>query len=176
MGKFGRDKSFYDNVENKKNSGQRLREHFDYGITHIANYDNPYMNYILTNKFKRCCLPVYLRKENFDLIRKRIGRIEVRRTDLMGIDGEFDFFNLSDIFEYMDDKVFRKNIERLHSLSREGGMIAYYNMQCKKYLGDDYFELLEEKSHEYTKKMQAYFYDEFLLYKVRKNERNHGRV
>lgn len=168
MGKFGRDKSFYENVEDKKSSGQTFREHFDYGVTHVANYDNPYINYILTNRFDKHCLPLYLREENFDLIRERIGRIEVRRTDLMGIDGKYDFFNLSDIFEYMDDDAFRENCEKLESLAKKNSKIAYYNMQGKRYLDENCFELLERESHEYTKKMQAYFYNEFLLYRTKK--------
>lgn len=167
MGRFGRDKSFYEHVENKKQSGQKFREHFDYGITHVANYDNPYMNYILTNKFAERCLPLYLREEYFGLIKKRIDRIEVVNSDLMGIDGKFDFFNLSDIFEYMDDEVFRINYERLLELSKRGSEIVYYNMQGKRYLGNS-FELSKNESHEYTKKMQAYFYNEFLIYKASK--------
>ena len=168
MGKFGRDKSFYDNVEDKQNSGQKLREHFDYGITHVPNYDNPYINYILTNKFEKRCLPVYLQEKNFNPIKNRIDKIEIRQTDLMGIDGKFDFFNLSDIFEYMDDDTFLQNAQKLYSLSKRSSKIAYYNMQGKKYLDESNFELLKKDSDEYTKKMQAYFYNEFLLYKVRK--------
>lgn len=168
MGKFGRDKSFYNNVESKKNSGQKFREHFDYGITHIPNYDNPYINYILTNKFKECCMPVYLQEKNFNLIKKGINKIEVRRASLMEIDGKFDFFNLSDIFEYMDDDSFLQNSKKLYSLSKHRSKIAYYNMQGKKYLDQNLFKLYEKESGEYTKKMQAYFYNEFLLYEARK--------
>ena len=167
MGRFGRDKSFYEHVESKKQSGQKFREHFDYGITYVANCDNPYMNYILTNRFTERCLPLYLRREYFDLIKMRIGRIEVVNSDLLSIDGKFDFFNLSDIFEYMDDKVFNSNCEKLLKISKYGSEVAYYNMQGKRYLGDG-FKLLKNKSHEYTEKMQAYFYDEFLVYKVGK--------
>ena len=32
----------------------------------------------------------------------------------------------------------------------------------------DGFELLKNESHEYTQKMQAYFYNEFLIYKASK--------
>ncbi len=168
MGKFGRDKSFYEHVEDKKKSGQKFREHFDYGITHVPNYDNPYMNYILTNKFEERCLPLYLRKENYEIIKKRIDRIEVLNTDLMGVNDIFDFCNLSDIFEYMDDETFKKNRDKLHELTRESEKIVYYNMQGKKYL-DDRFSLLKAESEKYTKEMQAYFYNEFLVYK-RKHE------
>lgn len=167
MGRFGRDKSFYEHVESKKQSGQKFREHFDYGITHVANYDNPYMNYILTNRFRERCLPLYLKRKYFDLIRDRIDRIEVVKTDLLSVNGRFDFFNLSDIFEYMDDETFRKNCEKLLSLSKCGSEIVYYNMQGKKYLSDS-FELLEDESLVYTKKMQAYFYNELLVYRVSK--------
>lgn len=168
MGKFGRDKSFYDYVDDKKNSGQKFREHFDYGITHIVNYNNPYMNYVLTNRFTDSCLPIYLQKENFNTIKKRIDRIIVQQTDLIGIEGKFDFFNLSDIFEYMDKKDFEKNCEKLYSLTKKNSKVAYYNMQGKKYLDKDNFKLLEKTSQTLTNKMQAYFYNEFLVYKAKK--------
>ncbi len=167
MGKFGRDKSFYDHVDDKKNSGKTFREHFDYGITHVPNYDNPYINYILTNRFKDNCLPLYLRRDNFEIIKKRIDCIEIQNTDLMGINGNFDFCNLSDIFEYMDDTVFKSNCEKLNDLIKRNGKIVYYNMQGKRYL-DDYFHYLKKESEKYTKEMQAYFYNEFLAYEARK--------
>lgn len=167
MGKFGRDKSFYDHVESKKNSGQKFREHFDYGITHIANYNNPYINYILTNHFSEHCLPLYLQKQNFDIIKQRIDRVEIKNTDLIGITGKYDFFNLSDIFEYLDDQAYKENCVKLRAISKPNSQIAYYNMQGKRYLDSIHFELQEKLSKDCTEKMQAYFYNEFLLYKVK---------
>ena len=165
MGRLGRDKNFYNYVENKEESGKNIKKIFDYGITHIANYDNPYINYVLTNSFKEYCMPLYLKKENFNIIKDRIDRIEVINSNLEQIEGKYDFYNLSDIFEYMDENEFKNNIEKLKGLSNNNASIAYYNMQNKRYISESGFEYLEKISKELTLKTKSYFYRDFLVYK-----------
>ena len=163
MGKLGRDKEFYEYVDDKASSGKRLKTRFDWGICHVPNLDNPYIHYILTGRFEAKHLPLYLRPENFEIVRDRIDRIEIVQGYLTKLDGYYDFANLSDIFEYLDPATFKLNQEHLRKLMRPGAKIAYYNMQGKKYLGAG-FKLLEKQSRKWSEKMQAYFYDEFLVY------------
>lgn len=166
MGKLGRDKSFYKYVDEKKKSAKNIKFTFDYGITHIANYNNQYINYILLNKFNEECLPIYLRKENFVTIRNNIDKIEVIRSNLTNIEGKYDFFNLSDIFEYMSETEFKQNIKKIKDISNKGARIAYYNMQNKRYIKSKEFIYLEELSKKLTLKTKSYFYRDFLVYKV----------
>ena len=169
MGNLGRDTSFYDYVEDKENSSKNIKQIFDYGITHIPSFNNPYINYILLNKFNNECLPVYLRRENFEIIRNNIDKIKVVQSDLIEISGKYDFYNLSDIFEYMSEKEFEKNIDKIKQISNNNAMIAYYNMQNIRYINSKEFEYQKELSDELTKTTKSYFYRDFVIYKFGEN-------
>lgn len=166
MGKLGRDKTFYNYVEEKEKSGDNLKQIFDYGITHIANYNNPYINYVLTNKFKEYCLPVYLKEENFQKIKERLDRIKIKNCNLLELEGNYDFFNLSDIFEYMSEDEFKENLQKLNTISNKNARIAYYNMQNKRYINKDKFALLKDISKRLTRQTKSYFYRDFLVYEI----------
>lgn len=170
MGKYGRDKSFYDYVPNKEKSAAEIKRRLDIGITTIANYNNPYINYILFNKYSEQCLPVYLRKENFDIIKNNLDKISIINGSLLDIKSRFDYFNLSDIFEYMGDEEFKSNIEHLRKISTDNSTIVYYNMQNKRYLNEDSFTYNEKMSKECLKSTKSYFYRDFLMYEKRRNK------
>lgn len=164
MGKLGRDKHFYDYVDDKEDSGKNIKKIVDYGLTHVLSYDNPYFSYIAMNRYPEKALPMYLRRENFELIKSRLDRIEVRCGDTGCLDGKYDFFNLSDIFEYMSGEEFESNVQRLCGLSENGARIAYYNMQNKRYLSDERLTLQAELSKTITKQNRAFFYRDYLVY------------
>ena len=164
MGKLGRDKHFYDYVDGKEDSGKNIKKIADYGLTHVPTYDNPYFNYIALNRFPERALPMYLRRENYGLIKSRLDRIEVRRGDTSCLDGKYGFFNLSDIFEYMSAEDFEKNVQRLCGLSENGARLAYYNMQNTRYFSDSRLTLQSELSETITKQNRAFFYRDYLVY------------
>lgn len=171
MGKYGRDKSFYDHVPNKEISAYEIKERFDRGITKILNKTNPYITYILLNKYTDEALPVYLRKENYNTIKENINKIEIVTGSLLDIKEKFDYFNLSDIFEYMSEDDFYKNINHLDSISNKNSKIVYYNMQNKRYIKNKKFILNKKLSEKIYKENQSYFYRDFLVYeKSCKNE------
>ena len=167
MGRLGRDKRFYKYVEDKKESGQDIKKRFEYGISNTINKTNPYLNYIANNNYSVASLPVYLRKENYHKIKKNIDKITIIHGDLLSIkDLKFDFFNLSDIFEYMSENEFQQNIKQLKRLSNDNAVIVYWNMQNKRYIDNKQFELKKELSDKLFKKNQSYFYRDFLIYRV----------
>ena len=166
MGSLGRDKSFYENLEDKSDVGGDIKKRFEFGISHSENLSNPYLSYILRGNFTKTALPLYLRKENLALIRERLSKIQLIHGSLLDITEreQFDFFNLSDIFEYMNEEDFLKNIDKLEKISRAGARFAIWNMQNKRYLPDENFCFLEEESKSLFKKNQSYFYRDFSVY------------
>ena len=164
MGRLGRDKHFYDYVDDREDSGKNIKAIADYGLTHVPSYDNPFINYICLNSYPAHALPFYLRRENVELIKSRLDRIEVRHCDLLGLEGKFDFFNLSDIFEYMSGDAFLQNTAKLCELSNPGARVLYYNMQNKRYFADSRLTLQKELSETLTNNNRAFFYRDCLVY------------
>ena len=165
MGKLGRDKNFYRYVEDKDDSAKDIKARVDYGISHSINKTNPYLSYIAFNNFTDDALPFYLRKENYNRIRDNLDRITLLEGDLTTIKNlEIDFFNLSDIFEYMSEKDFKKNIQIIAELGNKGARIAYWNMQNKRYIDNKQFKFLDQLSKNLFTENQSWFYRDFCIY------------
>lgn len=172
MGKLGRDKNFYKYVEDEKESGSDIKSRVEYGIKHVPNRNNSYLNYIAFGTFNENALPFYLRKENYENIKKNLDKVELVYGDLFALkERQFDFFNLSDIFEYMSEKDFNKNVRQILKISNKGARIAYWNMQNKRYIKNYKLDFLSEESEELFKKNNSWFYRDFCIYKkAGKNE------
>ncbi len=172
MGALGRDKSFFDFVEEKKALSREVKERFEFGIEHTSNSSNLYLHYVFKNRFYEDALPHYLKRENFDVIKANLEKIKLLRSDLLGIkDKKFDFINLSDIFEYMSREDFLKNVQKAESLCNDGARIAYWNMQNSQYIKDiqdSGFKFKEELSNALFLANRSCFYRDFSVYE-RKN-------
>lgn len=166
MGKLGRDSSFYNYVEEKEQSGNDIRDRFEFGISNTVNAFNPYINYIVCGGYTPRSLPLYLRPEYFNIIRRNIDRITLIKGDLLSLDiGKVDFANLSDIFEYMSEDEFTQNTEKLSAMLDTGGRAAYWNMQNRRYIDRTDLYCDCEISEDLFKKNNSWFYRDFLLYR-----------
>ena len=131
----------------------------------MPNATNPYLKYVLCNSFEEAALPEYLKRENFETIRNRLGRIKLVNGDLLSLEGkDYDFFNLSDIFEYMSDGEFERNVAHIVENSAPKARVAYWNMQGNKYIDTPALTLLRELSERLFAEDRAFFYKDFLVY------------
>jgi S-adenosylmethionine-diacylglycerol 3-amino-3-carboxypropyl transferase len=95
---------------------------------------NFYLEYLLTGGYRDLALgPPYLRAESFELLRARIDRITLVRTELgawlrTAAPESLDAANLSDVFEYLSSEQSTALLTALASRLRRGGRIAYWNL------------------------------------------------
>ena len=170
ISKHGRDKSFFKYVdeEDVKNNDVDLKKKADFGLTHTKNSTNPYFDYIANNNFTHA-FPHYLRPEYYEKIRANLDKLELVCGGVEELkEGKYDFFYLSDIFEYMSEEEFCRIIEQIKLRAKKGSKILYWNMQNRRYIKDDDFILDEKLSSELFKKNKTWFYRDLLIYKVRK--------
>ena len=171
MGKLGRDKAFFRYVN--VNVAEHLLERTKYAITELDTSENSYLYYIINGKYENV-LPLAYRKENFETIKNNIDKLILLSESVETfIDREdVDYitkYNLSDIFEYMDDTQMCKIFEKMFTKSGKGTRIAYWNMLAEK-RASKYFENLEYKekeSEELLKKDKAFFYSKFILEEIK---------
>lgn len=129
MGRLGRDPEFFRYVD-KMVISKEIWGRAERAMKDLTTEDNPYMRYVFTGSFSPV-LPDYVLPGNYGIIRERLDRIRfVKATpdELAGGEGDFDFFNLSDIFEYMGRDVFEETARTLRHLASPGAVFAYYNM------------------------------------------------
>lgn len=168
MGKLGRDPEFFKYV--KTDVAKNILSRVEYGLSNLPTENNPYLEYILKGNFQKS-LPFYLRRENFENIRKNLDKLILFKGDLQAAfkaypKMKFDGFNLSDIFEYMSYKQYSKELKNIIKASKKGAKIAFWNMLANR---KDVLSLkneilfLDEKADTLHKEDKAFFYQSFIL-------------
>ena len=156
MSKTGRDKSFFKYNEDKLSKA--LKKRVDIGFNNNLNKDNPYLTYVLRNNFDT--VPFYLKEENFNKIKKNINNItlELKSFDSM-LNQKYDFMNLSDIFEYMNNQVMDNYGRKIEECLNENGRCTFFNMMNKREIN---LKRINDKSDLIHNK--AFYYMDFLVY------------
>ena len=192
VGKLGRDKEFFRYAE--KNISEEMKERSRYALCELNPYENPYINYILTGNYRKDCLPYFLRKENFDKIRKNLHKVEIIQSSveeyLDKIDYKINKFNLSDIFEYMSAENYSKLMEKIYDNAEDNALLAYWNLIVErnsekldykktdseiavngkeKNIDGKKFERMKELDSRLHKRDMTFFYTDFVVEKVIKN-------
>ena len=195
VGKLGRDKEFFRYAE--KNISEEMKERSRYALCQLNPYENPYINYILTGNYRKDCLPYFLRKENFDKIRKNLHKVEILQSSveeyLDQIDFKIDKFNLSDIFEYMSVENYSKLMEKIYDNAEDNALLAYWNLIVErnsekldykktdseiavtgkeKNVNGRKYERMKELDRKLHEKDMTFFYTDFVVEKVIKNGNN----
>lgn len=157
MGKLGRDKAFF--RYSRENLPEILKKRVDSGFFNVLNRTNPYYGYVLNGGYK--ALPFYMQNDNFEKIKKNLDDITIEETtfDEMLV-RKYDFMNLSDIFEYMDERFMPEYSEKVRDHLEPGGRAAFWNMMnvrtlkgMKRINGEQ--DCMEDR---------AFFYRDFLVY------------
>ena len=192
VGKLGRDKEFFRYAE--KNISEEMKERSRYALCEQNPYENPYINYILTGNYRKDCLPYFLRKENFDKIRKNLHKVEILQSSveeyLDQIDFKIDKFNLSDIFEYMSAENYSKLMGKIYDNAEDNALLAYWNLIVERnsekldyketdseiaFTGKETnvngkkYERMKELDRKLHEKDMTFFYTDFVVEKVIKN-------
>ncbi len=171
MGRLGRDPAFFRYVEGSV--ADRILARTRYALTALDPAANPYLQWILTGTHTTA-LPLALRPENFDAIRRNLDRLEWRRGSIEEYldahsDVRIDRFNLSDIFEYMSPENYQRLLERLIAASQPGARLAYWNMLAPRSRPEALagrLRPLEELAKRLFAQDKAWFYSRFVVEEV----------
>lgn len=165
---------FVDEKEFDKNLNRKI----DFTMRNVDNRQNYFFQLILLGKFLTPdSVPPYLKKENFPILKECIDRIEVYRgitTDILKRDGagSFSKFNLSNIFEWMENDVFNGVMREVIDLSRPGGRLCYrYTLARPRELDEANRSMLIEEPElaaELHKQDRSFMYESFHVYEVKK--------
>lgn len=175
MGKLGRDKEFFKYVDVKMIS-INIKERADRALRDVPTWNNPYVNYILLNNFEYA-LPHYAKEENFNIIKQNIDALEIKAGTINEIAKnsgiKFDCYNLSDIFEYMGKDLFKEVSMQLLSSADSGAKFCYWNMMVDRRISEilpNNFEYKKDLSETLYLKDRAFFYKNFIIDEVIKND------
>jgi S-adenosylmethionine-diacylglycerol 3-amino-3-carboxypropyl transferase len=170
MGRLGRDPAFFSHVAGSvaDHVAKLTRE----ALVNQDPSQNPYLAWILTGRHFEA-LPRALRPEQFELIRERTDRLELRHGSVESLAEagiRADAFNLSDIFEYMSPSAHEKAYADVLAASRPGARLAYWNMMAPRRAPATFAARVidhVERAQALKKNDRAFFYRDFILEEVR---------
>jgi S-adenosylmethionine-diacylglycerol 3-amino-3-carboxypropyl transferase len=159
MGRTGRDPEFFRYVEGSV--AERIFQRAEYALRDLTPHTNPYLAFIFTGDY-RDVLPRYLR--NLDAVRRNLDRLTLVRASIDEVEGRFDGFYLSDIFEYVDPDTHAAMYKRLLAKANAGARLAYWNLLVSRRAPPhcNVRELREEADALFARDL-AFFYSAFVL-------------
>lgn len=170
MGRIGRDPAFFDYVDGSVSD--HVARRVEHAAVALDPADNPYLHWILQGTMGRA-LPLAWRPENYEVIRSRLDRIDIHCgaiEDLIAASTTADGFNLSDIFEYMDQETFSRVYGHLLDAANPHARFVYWNMMAPRRVPETYAGRVETRSDlEGAGKAadKAFFYSDFVVEEVR---------
>ena len=164
MGRFGRDPAFLKEVNVPV--GQFIYEKAQQHLSSVDCQKNYFLSYILRGTFENG-LPHYARSDNYEVIKANLSQLKLEKNYAQQAAkkyGLFDHLNLSNIFEYMNNEVFKSVGEDFAKLTKSGSSIAYWNLMVSRKLNKvlpEYFVLDNLKSSELGRVDKGFFYGDF---------------
>lgn len=166
MGEHGRDPEFLKHVKGSVPDLILGRE--SQHLSTRAAQKNYFLHYILKNRFNDENLPHYVREENYTVIQNNIHRLKLHHGLMDSALEKYPnctHFNLSDIFEYMDDVIFKKFTKNILQQSHPKAKFAYWNLMIIRKMSDVSPKLnhLKNLSEDLHSKDYGYFYGAFVV-------------
>ncbi|MDR0802197.1 DUF3419 family protein, partial [Fluviicola sp.] len=161
-GRFGRTKTYLNQVEIP------VAEFiYTQAAKHLKSKDcqtNYFLHYIFTGNFQPQ-LPFYLRKENFELIKRNLSALTLKQGfahEFIRKENNFNFCNFSNIFEYMSAKEFAEFHQMLVRNLPNKTIISYWNLMVDRVFSTSFPETfsLYNKAKKQTDK--GFFYKRFV--------------
>ena len=162
MGRLGRDPEFFHHVDGPVAS--RIQDRSRRGFVTLPTHTNPYLTCILTGRYGADALPRYLRPEHRQTIRERLDRVRIHHGGVEDVDGRFDGFNLSDIFEYMSPAEHERCYGALLDRAEPGARLAYWNMLVRRRAPSSFSDRvrsLDDLARALHEQDRAFFYESF---------------
>jgi S-adenosylmethionine-diacylglycerol 3-amino-3-carboxypropyl transferase len=166
LGKYGRDPTFFKEVD--ASVSKTIFQKTEAYLTSTGVQNNYMLHFILTGSFGRV-LPHYVQKENYQKIKTNIKKLVIAEgpaQDAMKKYGDFDYFNLSDIFEYMDKSTFKAAIKKFYAGASKNARFAYWNFMVSRRMSaifPVYFSYQKELSNRLNFIDKGFFYDRFII-------------
>jgi S-adenosylmethionine-diacylglycerol 3-amino-3-carboxypropyl transferase len=113
--------------------GDRFRKRTEWLFTDVPLRDNYFLSLVFLGRYPHeRAVPTYLLEENHAIVRDRLDRISFHQGDLetllnMTPDQTFDRFNLSNLFDWVDDEHLSRALRKVVRTGRPGGRMVYWN-------------------------------------------------
>lgn len=176
MARRGRDAAFFEHVRGGSVSARFLAR-TRHCMTHLPAATNWFLEWILTGAYRDLGRAhPYLRPAGFARLKQEhlterltLVRDEIERVLPASGPGAYSGFNLSDIFEYMDDAASARVYEAVVAAARPGARVAYWNLLVPRSAPASVAARVQAQDAEAEAlhgRDRAWFYERFVLEQV----------
>lgn len=154
--------------------GPLIRKQVDHVLRNLPIWENYFVHWVLTKSYPGGnCMPPYLQENNFDTIRSRVDRITIVNEEIETFFdrhdcGTFSKFNLSNIFDWVDDNSFIALLQAISKKARPKARLCYYNLLHHRVIPDTLTAF--KRKYNFAMKLlqqnRAMGYTNFELYEV----------
>jgi S-adenosylmethionine-diacylglycerol 3-amino-3-carboxypropyl transferase len=154
--------------------GPLIRKQVDDVLRDRPIWENYFVHWVLTRSYPGGnCMPPYLREENFETIRSRMDRISIVTEEIETFlarqkSASFSKFNLSNIFDWIDDNVFSVLLQEIDRVAGPNARLCYYNLLHRRVVSGTFnsFTRYRDLAGYLLKRNRAMGYTNFELYEV----------
>lgn len=168
-------RTFFDQLDESFSFGKHFRNRIKRAVTLLPLKENHFFSYILLGQYYNTDhLPSYLRKENFELIRKRLDRIHIVTCNCEEYfstleAGSISKFNFSNIFEWMPCDKYENILRETIRIAREGAIITYRNLLVPRSRPESlaqWIQPLKEKAASLYEKDLSFIYRAYVVEQI----------
>lgn len=171
------DRAFYRYIDPDFSFDKYYRAAVERAVTELPFKENHFLAYILLGNFYGDNLPLYLRKENHELICSRIDRIELVTAGCMDYfrtlpENLIYGFNFTNIFEWMSPEEFTAILKETIRVARDGAVLTYRNHMVTRRRPEilaDFIIPDEELGNLLRDKDLSFIYKAYVVERIKKN-------
>ena len=169
--------AFFEQIEGSFSFGDHFRNQVRHALVDLPLKENHFLRYILHGNYSPPeCLPVYLKKENYELIRKRLGRIQIVTNSCDSFlgsmpDNSISKFNFTNIFEWMPAHAFDSLLKEVYRVGKPNAVLTYRNLLVPRSrptnLSGQIFPLAEVSNSLHTQDL-SFIYRKYVVEQITK--------
>lgn len=147
------DFEFIKNVAYSKQYLNKIKKQF----TNLKTKNNYFLSLFLFGYYvNKDCYPPYLKKENFNILKERVGNIEILTKDFLKALEDFptnsiNKFNLSNLPDWISNKDFEILLKKLNLVGKNGSRFCYFSTRVDRKLNKNIDFIISE--HETAKRL-----------------------
>ncbi|KAA0005177.1 MAG: DUF3419 family protein [Thermoplasmata archaeon] len=147
----------------------RFKKRVENALYRIKARNNPFASLALLGYYKdENYYPPYLKRENFQFLKKNVDKIEIKTDMLQNIlrklpSDSFTKFNLSNVLDWVDKKEFRYTLKELARVGRNHSCFCYFNTLIRRNIPRDlkFIKSYKKLASKLLEKDKAFLYGNF---------------
>lgn len=154
---------------------KKFRKRVEEAARQIPTRNNPFMSFALLGYYlNENYYPHYLKKKNFETLKNRVNRIEIKTGAIQDIlfqlpSNSIDKFNLSNVLDWTTKNQFKKLLYEVKRVGKNKSRFCYFNTLMKRHIPKiEGIKSYKKEANNLLKQDKAFLYENFEIGEIKK--------